>query len=444
MKPTKENQTFKSCFNGLISILFFLSLSNFLLAQNFEDKILSSELWQLIADEPEKERIVIIMIKPDDYIRELQLKSETKSPFIELPYMQRAQMALSTAKLRNSFEELLKHGTPYTFDFENKTQSYLQTSNSSYFLFMNAYTFKIALKNIEDILQLPFVSRLIDGEAEMKISNNAINRNNKNSIKDVSKGKSVLNTSTYWDLIRFWNIEHQIYEWDYEVTDVAELHDMNIKGQGTKIAILDTGIEYEHPAVNLLFNSNNWDNTKLNVAAVQFFTPWIWSANDVNGHGTNVAGMAWKMAPMAEFFISKIAYGVTINYSNYAQAIDWALNHNVDLIVTSFIGEQHSECPSELTDWDVTIENANNQKTMTVSASGNNSLYPISPGYGSQSLAVYSIMATETFPEIVVTYSQNNSPQNPCYSYNKPDIAAPGRNLTTLDLVDNNATGITY
>ncbi|MGA9773554.1 MAG: S8 family serine peptidase [Blastocatellia bacterium] len=73
-------------------------------------------------------------------------------------------------------------------------------------------------------------------------------------------------------------------------------------GEGIKIAILDTGIDitnslfsddgYTAPASFPKFNNNNQSLTNKKVIAAKSFVPTSATAQDQNGHGTNVAGIA--------------------------------------------------------------------------------------------------------------------------------------------------------
>lgn len=67
-----------------------------------------------------------------------------------------------------------------------------------------------------------------------------------------------------------------------------------------KVAIIDTGIDLNHPDIQAFADNikakHNWlrDSTKATV-------------NDINGHGTFVAGLAFDYAPDAEIYIAEVA-----------------------------------------------------------------------------------------------------------------------------------------
>jgi minor extracellular serine protease Vpr len=82
----------------------------------------------------------------------------------------------------------------------------------------------------------------------------------------------------------------------------ARLGGSSVAGDGMKIAILDTGIDisnplfsdagYAAPAGFPISNNNNQSLTNNKVIAAKSFIPGTLSAQDQNGHGTNVAGIA--------------------------------------------------------------------------------------------------------------------------------------------------------
>jgi subtilisin family serine protease len=81
-------------------------------------------------------------------------------------------------------------------------------------------------------------------------------------------------------------------------------------GRRIKIAILDTGIDTEHPSIQAAkANRNPFNQVFLNPIQAQksFFTE---STLDTHGHGTQVAATILKIAPRADLYIAKVANGI--------------------------------------------------------------------------------------------------------------------------------------
>lgn len=122
------------------------------------------------------------------------------------------------------------------------------------------------------------------------------------------------------------------------------------RGSGAKIAILDTGISAGHP-----------DLTG-KVSAQRDFVEDDNVANDSNGHGTAVAGIAAARAdngagvagacPDCRLVVAKVMGGDGIGYdSDIAQAITWSVNNDADVINLSLGGRADSTILKEAVDY---------------------------------------------------------------------------------------------
>ncbi|HLO35817.1 MAG TPA: S8 family serine peptidase, partial [Candidatus Deferrimicrobium sp.] len=151
-------------------------------------------------------------------------------------------------------------------------------------------------------------------------------------------------------------------------------HDAGIRGQGVKVAVIDTGIDYIHDdpddnpyVVDPEFNSNyrggydfvNNDNDPM----------------DDNGHGTHVAGilaaekngyLVVGVAPAVDLYALKIldADG-NGSESNLILALQWAVDHDIDVVNMSL--GTHDVVPA----LQVAVENAAAAGLLMVAASGN-------------------------------------------------------------------------
>jgi len=109
-------------------------------------------------------------------------------------------------------------------------------------------------------------------------------------------------------------------------------------GAGVNVAILDTGIDVDHPDLKVM-------------GGINFITPGA-SYDDDNGHGTHCAGIVAALnntigvvgvAPAANLYAVKVldASG-SGSYTAIAQGIEWAVNNGMDVISMSLGGSQTS------------------------------------------------------------------------------------------------------
>jgi len=122
---------------------------------------------------------------------------------------------------------------------------------------------------------------------------------------------------------------------------LTKYHGEGIKGQGIKIAILDSGIGAMYQTDEIL--------RSMNIVEVIDFTkdsggevdeePMV-EAIDKNGHGTFVAGIIGSqnpdcpgMAPDAEIYILKLFTDDEITYSSwFIDAFNFVLDNDIDIV----------------------------------------------------------------------------------------------------------------
>ena len=182
------------------------------------------------------------------------------------------------------------------------------------------------------------------------------------------------------------------------------------KGNGVRIAILDTGIsQHDDLAVSGGYSviSDNYD--------------------DNNGHGTAVAGVVSALlneyglagvAPEADIYAVKIMEDSTGHLSDAIEGIEWAIDNNMDIISMSFGMESYSQIFKEV------IEEAYDNNILLIAATGNNGenniLYP----------AAYSDV-------IAVGAVDENNEKALFSNYGfELELVAPGVNINTTYLDD--------
>lgn len=131
----------------------------------------------------------------------------------------------------------------------------------------------------------------------------------------------------------------QVLPWGIDRIDAEYAQAAGFRGAGTNVAIIDTGIDRDHP--DLI------DNIKGGVNFVGTGPAWkrrvdstAW--DDDNGHGTHVAGIVAArdngigvvgVAPLASLYAVKVLNGSGSGYvSDIIAGIQWCINNNIDLI----------------------------------------------------------------------------------------------------------------
>ena len=200
------------------------------------------------------------------------------------------------------------------------------------------------------------------------------------------------------------------------------VHDNSINGTGVKIAVLDTGIDYNHEDLrdnykggfDFVYNSSNpFDDS-------------------YNSHGTHVSGIiaAEKngigvvgVAPNASLYSVKVLDGAGFGFASWVIAgIDWAVDNKMDIATMSFGSSPYDP---DLQSLKIACDNAYNAGVLLVAAAGNtnggNITYPA--GFDS----VIAVTATDQNDQKAFF-----SPIDP-----KIELAAPGVDIMSTINKDN-------
>ncbi len=132
----------------------------------------------------------------------------------------------------------------------------------------------------------------------------------------------------------------EIIDWGLEMLSVPDSW-RDAQGAGVKVAVLDTGADLYHP------------DLRSSVVKAEDFTNSAVGAQDIDGHGTHVAGtIAAKknrhgvvgVAPEAELLIAKVlgdfGYGTEEAVAN---GINWAIENDADIISMSLASSLYSK-----------------------------------------------------------------------------------------------------
>jgi len=188
----------------------------------------------------------------------------------------------------------------------------------------------------------------------------------------------------------------------------AELVHPNNKGAGVKVAIIDTGINPDHPDLNV----------QGGVSCVSYTT----SYNDDHGHGTHVAGIVAALdnsigvigvAPEAALYAVKVLDSAgSGNWSDVIEGIEWAIDNGMQVINMSLGGLTGS------TALGTACNDAWNAGIVVVAAAGNND-------------AAGTVLYPALYDSVIAVAATDSTDTRAGFSDTGPkvELAAPGVNI---------------
>ena len=225
------------------------------------------------------------------------------------------------------------------------------------------------------------------------------------------KKKKPMDVQLKTRLVKWKNIDKQKMDWGIKMLRVYEIW-KEVKGEGVKIAVLDTGVS-QH--VDL----------KINVkGGINFTTSNANDYQDRAGHGTHVAGIIAAadneigvvgVAPCAEIYgVKVLGDNGSGSFEWITQGIDWAINNGMDIISMS-LGSKHSS--EEL---HAAIKRAYDKNITVVAAAGNDG-----DSY------VGNIDYPGKYPEVIAIGAVNKYLERSWFSSNGEElaVAAPGEDI---------------
>jgi len=133
----------------------------------------------------------------------------------------------------------------------------------------------------------------------------------------------------------FSSLEYQA-SWGVARIEAASVHAENIKGAGVKVAVLDTGIDYNHPDLDANYKAG------VNYVDISRFQEPM----DDHGHGTHVAGILAAelngagvvgVAPSVSLYAVKVLNSDgNGRLSDVIAGIEWAVANGMDIVNMSF------------------------------------------------------------------------------------------------------------
>ena len=263
------------------------------------------------------------------------------------------------------------------------------------------------------------------------------------------------------------NLTRDVYDYTTSI-GAQSLWAEGYYGNSTRIAILDTGIKQNHPA---LIQTMEGENRILE--AKNFFDDST-NIEDDNGHGTEVAGIIGSnglhgfdkgVAPNCDFLIGKVlSHAAQGSVETLIKGIDWALENEADVINLS-LGKAVSNVTSPEV---IAVNSAVQQGVIVCVAAGNarnanefgyNDLFTVlSPGIASQAITVGALDNNNVLYELssagsaVENYDETDSQflfdsVELSNTLLKPDLLAPGVMLNTTSkegLTTKRVSGTSY
>ena len=207
-----------------------------------------------------------------------------------------------------------------------------------------------------------------------------------------------------------------------QVIDSAPLigvtEDVYLTGQGIKIGIIDTGVDYNHPWLSDQFEGGfdfvDNDNDPMETLPID---P---NPNYATYHGTHVAGITSYIAPDASLYAYRVLgpYGEGSTETVLA-GVEQAVTDEMDIINLS-LGNDSNDSDDALA---IALNNAMDAGIVAVAANGNSGPDEGTVGSPATSLKAISVGASD-FDDLIADFSS----RGPVYNNLgiKPDIVAPG------------------
>ena len=215
----------------------------------------------------------------------------------------------------------------------------------------------------------------------------------------------------------------------------------SITGEGTSVAILDSGVNYTHAAFGNCTSPGVPDTCRVSAAADLAPND---SALDANGHGTNVAAIALGVASATKIIALDVMNGATISTSDVIAGINWVVAnraiYNIAALNMSFGSSNtySSQC-SSFNPFSTPVSNAKSEGISVIASSGNNASSNgiASPACTPGVLAIGAVYDANVggLNWSVCVDNSSQSDQVGCFSNSAPYLflLAPGVMITAAD-----------
>lgn len=245
---------------------------------------------------------------------------------------------------------------------------------------------------------------------------------------------------TFYQPLAYQNETGQ-YPWNLELIKAPLVWNKGIYGKGVVVAIMDTGVDQNHPALR--------DSYRGRLQGHNHETSWYDATSDnsqgtvpfdLNGHGTHIAGVILGSIPQEPIGVAPGANWIGVNIfskgtawdSHITQAFQWLLAPGGDpKNAPHIVNCSWASRPEYVTDylqWEI-LHNLERAGIFVVFAAGNNG--SSGPGSPASYPHAFSVGALEKKGDSfkVADFSSKGPVKWQGVIYTKPEITAPGTNI---------------
>ena len=209
-------------------------------------------------------------------------------------------------------------------------------------------------------------------------------------------------------------------DWGVDRIDADIVHEYN-KGTGVNVAIMDTGIDYDHPDLAANYKGGYDFGGEYSEA------PNDDDPMDFNGHGTHCAGIVAAVkgndigvigvAPEADLYAVKVfsddGYG---SYSDVIEALEWCIGNNDIQVISMSFGSEYRYGDPGIESW---INDAYDAGILLVGAAGN---------YGNWRGSGDNVIYPARYSNVIAVAATGSNDNRASFSSTGRDVelAAPG------------------
>ena len=317
---------------------------------------------------------------------------------------------------------------------EQKTKDQSVTEYQSYYIVNAVHAVITSKELIKQIAELPNVEK--------------ITPNNKIELVEPVEDDEEPETASYSVRNSIFEPDEKNIEWGVSMVHADKVwDDFHINGEGVTVGIIDTGVNYNLPAIQKAFKGYDESTGKIDNRYYKDFIDDLPEpeASSVNDHGTHVAGTICGregdnlnqigVAPGAKYISARALNDEGGEVANLLEAAEWMLEQKPDVINNSWGGDNDDD------DWFSEITEAwIEEGIVPVFAAGNQSSGDPAPGSIANPgnlLEVLSVGAVDRNKNLGKFSLVGPSAFDETGKIIKPEIVAPGVQVRSVDATGN-------